>query len=91
MFDLVAGAICKVHLAISVCQAFTLPSTIVICVDRQLAVLGGGLMGAGIVQVSVNKGQNTILKDVSPAALARGQQQIEKGLKESVKKRKITQ
>lgn len=48
-------------------------------------------MGAGIVQVSVNKGVPTILKDVSPTALARGQQQIEKGLKESVKKKKVTQ
>jgi enoyl-CoA hydratase/long-chain 3-hydroxyacyl-CoA dehydrogenase len=58
---------------------------------RNLAVLGGGLMGAGIAQVSIDKGVKTILKDVSTGALARGQQQVEKGLKESVKKKKLTQ
>jgi hypothetical protein len=58
---------------------------------RNLAVLGGGLMGAGIAQVSIDKGVKTVLKDVSSGALARGQQQIEKGLKESVKKKKFSQ
>lgn len=48
-------------------------------------------MGAGIAQVSIDKGVKTILKDVSTGALARGQQQVEKGLKESVKKKKLTQ
>lgn len=58
---------------------------------KTLAVLGAGLMGAGIVQVSIDKGYTTLLKDVSVPSLARGQQQIEKGLKESVKKKKISQ
>jgi len=63
----------------------------VFCFVRNLAVLGGGLMGAGIVQVSIDKGIKTILKDVSAGALARGQQQIEKGLKDAVKKKKLSQ
>jgi len=58
---------------------------------QNLAVLGGGLMGAGIVQVSIDKGIKTVLKDVSTGALARGQQQIEKGLKDAVKKKKLSQ
>ena len=48
-------------------------------------------MGAGIVQVSIDKGYTAILKDVAMPSLARGQQQIEKGLKDSVKKKKMTQ
>lgn len=63
----------------------------VFVIDRTLAVLGAGLMGAGIAQVSIDKGYTTLLKDVSVPSLARGQQQIEKGLKESVKKKKISQ
>ena len=47
-------------------------------------------MGAGIAQVSVDKGYTTILKDVTPKGLARGTNQIEKGLNTSVKKRKIS-
>ena len=58
---------------------------------QNLAVLGAGLMGAGIVQVSIDKGYNTIMKDMAVAGLERGQLQIEKGLKDKVKKRKMTQ
>ncbi|XP_064626049.1 trifunctional enzyme subunit alpha, mitochondrial-like [Lineus longissimus] len=57
---------------------------------RNIAVLGAGLMGAGICQVSIDKGYNVIMKDMNLAGLARGQQQIQKGLDTSVKKRKIT-
>lgn len=46
---------------------------------RTLAILGAGLMGAGIAQVSVDKGVNTILKDTTVEGLARGQQQVYKG------------
>ncbi|XP_072490034.1 trifunctional enzyme subunit alpha, mitochondrial isoform X2 [Notamacropus eugenii] len=56
----------------------------------QLCVLGAGLMGAGIAQVSVDKGLKTILKDTSIAGLGRGQQQIFKGLDDKVKKRSLT-
>ncbi|XP_027706335.1 trifunctional enzyme subunit alpha, mitochondrial [Vombatus ursinus] len=56
----------------------------------QLSILGAGLMGAGIAQVSVDKGLKTILKDTSVAGLGRGQQQIFKGLDDKVKKKSLT-
>ncbi|XP_043839335.1 trifunctional enzyme subunit alpha, mitochondrial [Dromiciops gliroides] len=56
----------------------------------QLSILGAGLMGAGIAQVSVDKGLKTILKDTSVAGLGRGQQQIFKGLDNKVKKKSLT-
>lgn len=57
---------------------------------KQLAILGAGLMGAGIAQVSVDKGLNTILKDTTIAGLGRGQQQVFKGLNDKVKKKALT-
>ncbi|XP_006625919.2 trifunctional enzyme subunit alpha, mitochondrial [Lepisosteus oculatus] len=55
-----------------------------------LAILGAGLMGAGIAQVSVDKGLQTILKDTTIEAVGRGQQQVYKGLNDKTKKRNIT-
>ncbi|KFO23368.1 trifunctional enzyme subunit alpha, mitochondrial [Fukomys damarensis] len=57
---------------------------------KQLAILGAGLMGAGIAQVSVDKGLKTLLKDATVAGLGRGQQQVFKGLNDKVKKKAIT-
>ena len=57
---------------------------------QTLAVLGAGLMGAGIAQVSIDKGYQVIMKDMSQEGLTRGQQQIEKGFKDAAKKKKIT-
>ncbi|KAI1897694.1 hypothetical protein AGOR_G00085920 [Albula goreensis] len=57
---------------------------------RNLAILGAGLMGAGIAQVSVDKGINTILKDTTVEGLGRGQQQVYKGFDTKAKKRSIT-
>ncbi|XP_033916451.1 trifunctional enzyme subunit alpha, mitochondrial isoform X1 [Melopsittacus undulatus] len=57
---------------------------------KTLAVLGAGLMGAGIAQVSVDKGLKTILKDTAQQGLDRGQQQIFKGLNSKVKKKSLT-
>ncbi|DAA24365.1 TPA: trifunctional enzyme subunit alpha, mitochondrial, partial [Bos taurus] len=57
---------------------------------KQLAVVGAGLMGAGIAQVSVDKGLQTILKDTTLPALGRGQQQVFKGLNDKVKKKTLT-
>ncbi|XP_019392820.1 PREDICTED: trifunctional enzyme subunit alpha, mitochondrial [Crocodylus porosus] len=57
---------------------------------KHLAVLGAGLMGAGIAQVSVDKGLKTILKDTAPQGLDKGQQQIFKGLNSKVKKKSLT-
>ncbi|XP_066533572.1 hydroxyacyl-CoA dehydrogenase trifunctional multienzyme complex subunit alpha a isoform X1 [Hoplias malabaricus] len=57
---------------------------------KTLAILGAGLMGAGIAQVTVDKGVATILKDTTVGGLARGQEQVYKGLNDKVKKRSIT-
>ena len=53
-------------------------------------MLGAGLMGAGIAQVTVDKGMTVILKDVTVAGIGRGQQQVQKGLDKKVKRKKIT-
>ncbi|KAK2183945.1 hypothetical protein NP493_291g02008 [Ridgeia piscesae] len=58
---------------------------------KNVAVLGAGLMGAGIAHVSVDKGYNTTLKDMAMDGLMKGQQQIEKGLGLAVKKRKMSE
>jgi len=57
---------------------------------KTLGILGAGLMGAGIAQVSVDKGYNTILKDMTDAGLARGIDQVQKGVDKSVKRKKIS-
>ena len=57
---------------------------------KTLAVLGAGLMGAGIAQVSIDKGLTTILKDVSLEALARGEQQIRTSFDQKVKRKRLT-
>ncbi|KAK1333230.1 hypothetical protein QTO34_006770 [Cnephaeus nilssonii] len=57
---------------------------------KNIAVLGAGLMGAGIAQVSVDKGLKTTLKDATLTGLSRGQQQVFKGLNDKVKKKALT-
>ncbi|CAL8287633.1 unnamed protein product [Gadus morhua 'NCC'] len=57
---------------------------------KTLAILGAGLMGAGVAQVTVDKGIHTILKDTTVPGLARGEQQVYKGLNTKTKKRTIT-
>lgn len=57
---------------------------------RSVGVLGAGLMGAGIVQVTVDKGLPTVMKDANAAGLARGQEQIQAGLKGQVKRKRLT-
>uniref|UniRef100_A0AAQ4P4G4 Trifunctional enzyme subunit alpha, mitochondrial n=1 Tax=Gasterosteus aculeatus aculeatus TaxID=481459 RepID=A0AAQ4P4G4_GASAC len=57
---------------------------------KTLAILGAGLMGAGIAQVTVDKGVHTVLKDTTVSGLARGEQQVYKGLNDKTKKKNIT-
>jgi enoyl-CoA hydratase/long-chain 3-hydroxyacyl-CoA dehydrogenase len=57
---------------------------------RHLAVLGAGLMGAGIVQVSVDKGCQVVMKDANAKGLARGQNQVQQGLAKAIKRKRIT-
>ncbi|XP_011647870.1 trifunctional enzyme subunit alpha, mitochondrial [Pogonomyrmex barbatus] len=57
---------------------------------KKIAVLGAGLMGAGIVQVSIDKGYDVIMKDTNEAGLYRGVNQIQKGLNGAVKRKRIS-
>lgn len=54
---------------------------------QTVAVLGAGLMGAGICQVSIQKGLDTIMKDVNNQGLARGMDQIDGYFQKRVKRR----
>jgi len=57
---------------------------------KNIAVLGAGLMGAGIVEVSLAKGYDVTMKDMNTNGLGRGQEQIYKGFNLSSKKKKIS-
>ncbi|XP_015604773.1 trifunctional enzyme subunit alpha, mitochondrial [Cephus cinctus] len=57
---------------------------------KTVAVLGAGLMGAGIAHVSIDKGYDVILKDTNEAGLYRGVGQIQTGLGNAVKRKRIS-
>lgn len=57
---------------------------------QTVAVLGAGLMGAGICQVSIAKGLDCIMKDVNDKGLNRGVDQIEGNMQRRVKRRSMT-
>ena len=46
-------------------------------------------MGAGIAQVSIDKGYNVIVKDTTNAGLGRGLGQIQNGLANAVKRKRM--
>lgn len=52
-----------------------------------LGVLGAGLMGAGIANVSVAKGMRVLLKDLNAQGLSRGEKQISDHLAKKVKRK----
>jgi len=58
--------------------------------SKTLGILGAGLMGAGIAQVSVDKGYTTVLKDMNSAGLARGMNQVQDYLDKKAKRKKIS-
>lgn len=60
------------------------------CHVTNLGILGAGFMGAGIAQVSVDKGFRVFMKDTTLAGLDRGIGQVQSGLQTNVKKRKIS-
>ena len=47
-------------------------------------------MGAGIAQVSIDKGIKTVLKDINNAGVARGVFQIKDGINKKIKRKKIS-
>merc|ERR1712136_345278 len=53
--------------------------------SQTIGILGAGLMGAGIAQVSVDKGMKTILKDMNVDRITRGFNQVQGGTDKSVK------
>ncbi|KAL3912671.1 MAG: hypothetical protein SGPRY_008258 [Prymnesium sp.] len=55
-----------------------------------MAVLGAGLMGAGIAEVSASKGFRVLLKDRDLKGISRGEAQIAKNLGAKLKKRRLT-
>jgi 3-hydroxybutyryl-CoA dehydrogenase len=59
--------------------------------STSLAVVGAGLMGSGIAQVSAVAGHDVVLRDVTDDALARGRGAIEKSLGRFVSKGNLEQ
>ncbi|XP_046425795.1 trifunctional enzyme subunit alpha, mitochondrial [Neodiprion fabricii] len=57
---------------------------------KTVAVVGAGLMGAGIVQVTIDKGYNVILKDTNNPGLYRGIGQIQAGFETAVKRKRYS-
>ncbi|XP_075992393.1 monolysocardiolipin acyltransferase Mtpalpha [Anticarsia gemmatalis] len=57
---------------------------------KTIGVLGAGLMGAGIVHVSIDKGYHVVMKDATNAGLYRGVGQIQTGLGNAVKRKRIS-
>lgn len=58
---------------------------------KKIAVLGAGMMGAGVAYVSAKAGIEVILKDVSQESADKGKEYSEKLLKKSVSRGKMTQ
>jgi 3-hydroxybutyryl-CoA dehydrogenase len=58
---------------------------------QQVAVIGAGLMGSGIAQVSAMAGLPVILQDITEVALQRGKDGIEKSLTRFAQKGKLAE
>jgi 3-hydroxybutyryl-CoA dehydrogenase len=58
-------------------------------VARKLAVIGAGLMGSGIAQVSAQAGWDVVLRDVTDEALKRGTDGIKASYDKFVSKGKL--
>ncbi|KAJ0394326.1 hypothetical protein ATCC90586_001832 [Pythium insidiosum] len=57
---------------------------------KTMAVVGAGLMGAGIAQVSAAKDIRVLLKDRDAAAASRGENYVRDNLEQKVKRRSMT-
>jgi len=58
---------------------------------KKVGVLGGGLMGSGIAQVSAAAGFPTTVREVSEALCAKSRQSIEKSLAKGIERGKTTE
>jgi 3-hydroxyacyl-CoA dehydrogenase / enoyl-CoA hydratase / 3-hydroxybutyryl-CoA epimerase len=57
---------------------------------KTLGMLGAGFMGAGITEVSVNKGINVLLKDLREEGISLAKQQIWKSLSKKIRNKSIS-
>ncbi|MBH5337034.1 3-hydroxyacyl-CoA dehydrogenase family protein [Streptomyces pactum] len=57
---------------------------------KKLAVIGAGLMGSGIAQVSAQAGYEVVLRDITDEALARGRSGIQASYEKFVSKGKLS-
>lgn len=57
---------------------------------EKVAVLGSGLMGSGIAQVTAEKGYEVLLKDRDDASIARGLSYIDENWGKKVKRKRMT-
>ncbi len=57
---------------------------------RKVGVLGGGLMGAGIAEVSAKAGYATVVREISDELCERGRSAIQKSLARAVEKGKLS-
>ncbi len=71
-------------------KKMSVPAPAVAAPVRRVAVVGAGVMGAGIAQWVSARGLPVVLKDVAPEALARGLRMIESVYREAVKRRVFT-
>jgi 3-hydroxybutyryl-CoA dehydrogenase len=58
---------------------------------EKVGVLGGGLMGSGIAQVSAQAGFPTIVREVSESLCEKSRQAIEKSLAKGIERGKVTE
>ncbi|HYU53724.1 MAG TPA: 3-hydroxyacyl-CoA dehydrogenase NAD-binding domain-containing protein, partial [Gemmatimonadaceae bacterium] len=58
---------------------------------KKVAVIGGGLMGSGIAQVSAAAGFPTAVREISDALCTKSRQSIEKTLAKGIERGKVTE
>jgi 3-hydroxybutyryl-CoA dehydrogenase len=57
---------------------------------KKVGVVGCGLMGAGIVEVSIKSGHQTVVREIDQAALDRGLARLDGSMERAVRKGKLT-